>query len=245
MMKKRGLNWLLLGLMLLAGTTGCLEAMTNVRGSGTVAEETRDVSGFDSVRLATIGNLVIEMGDQESLRIEAEDNLLEHFRTEVSGGELRIGTDLGTNVIPTKVVNFYLTVTELESVTLSGVGNIEVPNTEVVHFSVTISGAGAVNVDDLEATSLEVQISGLGSLTIEEGEVDDQEIHISGGGSYSAKDLDSAQAEVSVEGLGSASIRVRDSLTVNISGGGSVEYIGDPTVDQSVSGVGHVEQIEE
>ena len=235
-MKRHGLNWLLLGLLLAASATGCIGAMTNVQGSGTVAEETRDVSGFDSVRMATIGNLIIELGDQEALRIEAEDNLLEHFQTTVSGGELRIGTELGTNVIPTRGVYFYLTVTELEEVTLSGVGNIEVPNIEVIHFAVTISGAGAVTVDDLEATSLEVQISGLGNLTIEEGEVEEQEIHISGGGDYNARDLDSAAADVSVEGLGSATLRVRDHLSVDISGGGSVEYIGDPTLEQYGAG---------
>ena len=65
---------------------------TTIRGSGNVVEETREVSGVSGVQLATIGDMVIELGDKESLRIEAEDNLLEYFETEVRNGKLIIGT---------------------------------------------------------------------------------------------------------------------------------------------------------
>jgi hypothetical protein len=66
---------------------------------------------------------------------------------------------------------------------------------------------------------------------------------ISGGGSYKARNLQSARAEVDIDGLGSASVRVSEHLGATISGGGSVEYFGDPSVDQDVSGFGHVKKI--
>jgi hypothetical protein len=54
-----------------------------VRGSGNVVEETREVSGVSGVELATLGTLHVEIGESESLRIEAEDNLLEYIETDV------------------------------------------------------------------------------------------------------------------------------------------------------------------
>ncbi|MBN1872859.1 MAG: DUF2807 domain-containing protein, partial [Anaerolineae bacterium] len=61
-----------------------------VEGSGNVIEETRDVRDFSRVRLAGFGRLHIERGDTESLRIKAEDNLLQYITTEVKDGELDI-----------------------------------------------------------------------------------------------------------------------------------------------------------
>src|SRR5690349_18517826 len=46
------------------------------RGSGHVVSETREVSGFDSVSLAYPAQVLIKQGNAESLKIEAEDNLL-------------------------------------------------------------------------------------------------------------------------------------------------------------------------
>ena len=47
-----------------------------LRGSGRMAEEERPVSGIIGVDLATFGDLTIEVGEQEGLSIEAEDNLI-------------------------------------------------------------------------------------------------------------------------------------------------------------------------
>jgi hypothetical protein len=39
--------------------------------------------------------MIIEVGDKESLRIEAEDNLMEFFETEVSNGKWFFGISWG------------------------------------------------------------------------------------------------------------------------------------------------------
>ena len=83
---------LIVGLLLVmaVSATGCLGIRT-VSGSGKVTEEEREVSGFTGVELATIGNLTIELGERESLHIEAEDNLMRYLETEVRGETLIIG----------------------------------------------------------------------------------------------------------------------------------------------------------
>jgi hypothetical protein len=257
---------LIVGLLLVMAmsSTGCLGIRT-VSGSGKVIEEEREVSGFTGVELATIGNLTIELGERESLHIEAEDNLMQYLEAEVRGETLIIGSRENVNLIPTRGVYFTLTVKELDTVTISGLGNVEIPDLEAPRFSVEISGGGNVDTEDLDVGTLEVDISGggdvdveglegevltvvisgLGDLHIEEGEVKEQEILISGGGNYRARGMESADAEVRLSGLGSATVRVHDNLKVTISGGGSVEYIGSPTVEQDISGLGHVKQIGE
>ncbi len=46
--------------------------------------------------------------------------------------------------------------------------------------------------------------------------------------------------KINVLGSGSAIVNVCDVLDAKVNGIGSVEYIGDPTVNQDVSGVGAV-----
>ena len=72
--------------------------LTVVRGSGDVVEEVREVSGFTGVALLEgIGELTIKGGETESLRIEAEDNLMPYLETEVRKGTLEIDVQDGVN----------------------------------------------------------------------------------------------------------------------------------------------------
>jgi hypothetical protein len=55
-----------------------------------------------------------------------------------------------------------------------------------------------------------------------------------------AVDLESKEARIDVEGAGSAIVNVSGQLDAEVSGVGSVEYVGDPTVNQDVSEAGRV-----
>jgi hypothetical protein len=220
-----------------------VSGLTGVRGSGNVVEEDRAVSGFTGVALAGIGELTIEAGGRESLRIKAEDNLMPYFETEVRNGTLEIGVRDGVNLNPTRPVRFYLTVKELDTVVLSGSGNIEAPDLEAERFSVTISGSGDVEVGDLSADTLNVTISGSGNLDIAGGQVEEQDITISGSGKYQAGDLRSESVEITISGSGNATVWATDSLNVRISGSGSVDYYGTPRTTFSGSGSGKLKSL--
>ena len=47
-----------------------------------------------------------------------------------------------------------------------------------------------------------------------------------------------------ISGLGSARLQVSESLDTRISGGGSIEYIGDPVVEQKVEGLGKIKKVD-
>ena len=216
-----------------------------VRGSGNVVEESRNVSGVTGVELATLGNLTIEVGDSESLRIEAEDNLMEHIETEVRGGKLRIGTQGNVRLNATRPVNYYLTVTGLDTIEISSSGDIQAPDLEAERFSITISSSGDLEIGLLNAGSLDVNISSSGNLDIAGGQVQTLNVNISSSGNYNAPDLESADAEVRLTSSGSATIWARDSLKANLSSSGDLRYRGNPTVDATTTSSGDVVQIGE
>jgi hypothetical protein len=215
------------------------------RGSGEVGQEVRDVSGVRAVELASFGNLYVEVGEKEHLRIEADDNLLRYIETEVRGDTLTIRHRRGIGLRPRQPIEYFLTVQSLDSVMVSGAGNVTLPELKADRFRIEISGAGSIDLEDLRADELNVRIGGAGDFEVRGGEVNGQDVSISGAGDYRARELDSDRAQVNLSGLGSATLWVRERLEVHITGAGSVRYLGQPTVEKHVTGVGRVEAIGE
>lgn len=209
-----------------------------VRGSGAMAEADREVNNVSGVELAMEGTLYVTMGDSESLRVEAEDNLLEYIQTDVRAGRLLIQTRPGVNLQSTRPIEYHLTVRKLDTIGISSSGDIQADDLKSPSFSVTISSSGDLSIASLECDSLRVQISSSGNLDILGGQARQQTVTISSSGEYRAGDLKSAEAEVTLSSSGTATIRVSDRLRGRLSSSGDIYYIGNPDVDVSTTSSG-------
>jgi hypothetical protein len=215
-----------------------------IEGSGTLAEETRPLDDITAVELAMPGTLHIELGASDSLRLSAEDNLLASIRTEARGGELVIQSTPGFNLQPREPIDYYLTVTALDTLSVSSSGDIEAPDLVATHFSLSISSSGNVALQSLQAETLDVRISSSGNLIIGGGRVGRQEISLSSSGNYLAKDVACLEAQADLSSSGNATLRVQDSLRATLSSSGMLYYIGSPQVTVDASSSGQAVQIE-
>jgi hypothetical protein len=223
-MRTKPVLWLIL--VLLTVSIACTVTRGNdtaetVRGSGNVITEEREVSDFTSIALQGWGKLVIDQTGSESFSITADDNFLPYIETEVRDRELIISIPSNTMFTDITDLTYQVTVKSLDGLELTGAGDIEILHLDAEDWQVNLSGAGNITVS---------------------GEVDTQTIVISGAGGYNAEDLSSQQASIEHSGAGMAVVQVSDTLDVNISGVGSVEYIGDPTVNQTITGLGSIHQ---
>ena len=216
-----------------------------IRGSGKVITESRKVSDFDKVVLSGVGTLYITQGDEESLEIEAEDNLMPYIVSKVRGNTLTIGfeDDKWTQAIqPTEPLKFFLTLKDLSKVELSGAGRVVVEDIETDELRIISSGAGDIEIDNLSAKKLTVTLSGAGNCEIG-GQVADQSIVISGAGNYSAEYLETESTSIQVSGMGSSRVWATKDLKIEISGAGSVKYYGSPHITQEISGAGNIKSL--
>lgn len=211
------------------------------KGSGNVITETRDVSDFDRVILTGMGDLTVTQGDSERLEIEAEDNVIPHITTKVSGGILEIGFDRKT-IIPTEAVKFNLTMRNVRGLETKGVSNIQSSGITTDQLNIVISGTGNINLRNLNAGKLTVTVSGAGNFNAE-GKADEQKITMSGAGNYNGEDLESKVSEISISGLGRATLWVTDQFDATISGTGGIDYYGSPQVSQKISGLGSIKHM--
>lgn len=192
---------------------------SSTTGSGVAETEIRNVPAFDSVELAGGNNVVIRVGGDQSVVVEADDNLLGRVTTKVLSGTLVIGNTPGgfTTKSPMSVV---VTIPRLSELTLAGGGNIV--------------------VDDVRAESLTVTLSGGGNLTAS-GAARSLRLTLSGSGNIWFTGLVADDVDAVLSGSGNMLVTATKSLEASIPGSGSIDYAGSPPhVTKSVTGSGTI-----
>ena len=115
---------------------------TGIVGSGVIASETREVSGFDGLLAAGVGLIEIRHGATESLRITADDNLLPILTSEVRNGRLVLGADARFST--RNDVRYEITVRDFDEIVLTGVFGVEIEGLDTDRFEVNLSGVSSV-----------------------------------------------------------------------------------------------------
>jgi len=226
-------RWLLLGsvvvvvgvlsvtvALLLRGHQGdVLTGSSAVRGSGVAASETRNVRPFTAVELAGSSNVTVQVGAPQSVVVHADDNLIGRVSTTVRSGALVIET---TGSFSTRTpMRVSVVVPEVQSVRLSGSGNLIVDGVVTSSFTASLPGSGMMLVA---------------------GRTEHLEASLQGSGQMNLHGLIAREVEVQLPGSGEIQVFATDSLHADVSGSGSVMYAGNPSqVTSAVTGSGAVE----
>lgn len=190
---------------------------TAVGGSGTIAVEEREVSGFSEVFVEGSGDVIVDLADRESMTIEADDNLLELISTEVRGSRLVIRHDEALD--PTTDIVYRIEAIDFDGIAVAGSADVVAPGVDCETFSVAVAGFATIDVD---------------------GTCDALEVEIAGSGELDAGGLVVDRAEVSIAGSGDVIVNATGELQVSIAGSGDVVYLGDPATDIDIQGSGDV-----
>lgn len=218
--------------------------ITIIRGSGELITESRAVEPFKEVQLDGAGRMIITQGAAESLEISAEDNIIGELTSQVVDDTLILGfkdQSWRRSVIPTEVIRYELTVTDLTRITLNGAGEITMEILETESLDIGINGAGRIAINELTVEeNLNVKIIGAGTIALA-GSAPNQTISIDGTGNIRAEDLLTKDTIIEIIGLGNGTVWVEDTLDVTIKGAGNVTYFGAPEVTQNITGAGDID----
>ncbi len=209
-----------------------------------IDEQTRPVEAFTGVASAVPFNVFVTIGPKESLRLEGDSDLLEKIETPVKNGVLQIKMQKGSErwFGSSKKVNIYITAPNLNKLSVSGSGNMEVKGTVKGNRVTTdVSGSGHLSAA-VASSSLSSSISGSGGMELE-GKADEAHIDISGSGKFEGEDLNTKTAKITVSGSGKASIQADENLNATLSGSGKITYSGNAKVNVVKSGSGSVTKI--
>lgn len=228
-------------LSLCLGIVSCIngQAYRTVRGNGNVVKKERSASYFDGVKVSSGIDVYLSQGNNESITVEADENLHEYIITEVRDNVLIVRSD-NVNIRDAEAKRVHVTIRNVKSLKTSSAGDlvcktpIKTDNAEL-----DASSAGDISIE-LYAKKVEVDISSSGNIKLW-GEADILYADLSSAGDLEAYDFKVKEAKVDVSSAGDARINVSDKLVARASSAGDVTYLGNPkSVDAHSSSAGGI-----
>ncbi len=220
---------------------GCIINMgESVTGNGDVTEETRNISNFSSLRVSNGFDVFITEGDEIYLRVEADENLMEYIKTEVTGDELKIYSDVNIHMAKSKKI--YVGYKKLKDIHISSAGDVKGENTlHTDNLKIRLSSAGDLKITTI-TDEIDIDISSSGNATLS-GQTGYLHAGLSSAGDLNAFDLEAEKAHVSVSSAGDARVYVTREAHFNCSSAGDIVYRGNPEViDSHTSSAGSIKR---
>jgi hypothetical protein len=219
-------------------TSSQAQLWRTVEGHGNVVKKERKTDSFTGVKVSSGIDVYLRQGNNETVVVEADENLHEYILTEVHGGVLNVYSEY--NIRDAERKRVYVTMKDIKSVRTTSAGDVigESPvNSERLELSA--SSAGDIKLE-VHAKTINIDISSSGDMTLT-GETDLLRADLSSAGDLNAYDLKSREADISVSSAGDADIYVSERITARASSAGDINYKGDPKyVDVHSSSAGGI-----
>lgn len=249
-MPRTSLPWVILATVLVSAA---LAWWTLTRGGGgpepPLHLEHRDLAPFHELEIGGNAAVTLVQSDGESIDVETGGRV-GRVDARIDNGRLLIrahdrrrwwrGLFGRRAAAPPSVTLRFRT---LDVIALTGNVRMQAPKLTATSLRIVASGGSSLSIADLRAKSLHVQGSGALEARLA-GQVETENVSISGAGSYVADRLIASDATVSVSGVGNVVVHASGTLDASISGAGVIEYVGNPTVTEHVSGIGRVRRRE-
>ena len=214
-----------------------------ITGTGDLEKFELKVGEYNGIKIEGHCEVRYYAAPSDTVTLELQPNLRDHYVVEVIGGELVVRTtrriSFGLNKTPVLTVS----TPELNSLTVEGAF------TFIAHDKITagslalnLSGAGEGRAE-LDVGRLTINASGASTFRLS-GSADTADMNISGAGELDALSLQTREAVINLSGVGTVRISCSDNLRVNAGGVGTVEYKGSPALDISRGGLVSVKKLD-
>lgn len=200
-----------------------------IEGSGKIITKEIPVKSFDDLTAHGIFHLYLSQGDKESVKIEADDNLMDLFIVENEKNTLKISTKKDVSISSKKKISVYVTFKTLKSMYLSMVGGTS--SEEQLKFAdlkFTNQSVGSVDLN-MTLQTLNLENGSVGNLKLK-GSADNAVIKSNSVGSIQAGDFVVQKMDIDNNGVGSATVNAEKELKISDSFLGKVNNKGNATV---------------
>jgi len=200
-----------------------------IEGSGNVITKDISVNSFDELDASGVFNLQLSQGDKETLRIEADDNLMDLFIVENEGSTLTIKMKKNSNFNSKKQLKVYVTFKTLKSMNLGMVGGTS--SDEKLKFAdlkLKNQSVGSVSLN-MTLQTLNMENQSVGSVKLE-GSAENAVVKNNSVGSINAGNFVVQKMDIENNGVGSATVNAEKELKYSDSFLGKVSNKGNATV---------------
>ena len=233
--------FLLIAIVLISLSSCRFTGGKRIKGNGNVV--TRELNKGDFTKVEQRGSFDVYLSNSPSasVKIEAEENLIEYIETFINDNTLVIRTKEGYSLKPDRDVKIYISAPQLTDIQSSGSGDIISQSLLSDSTKISFGVRGSANIQvDVNAPEIDAEISGTGDMELK-GQTRKFNAEVKGSGNIKASDLKAEDTDIEIKGSGDADVFASASLNVNVRGSGDVRYKGNaPKVTNDIKGSGSV-----
>lgn len=210
----------------------------NVKGSGYVLTQQREIADFTSIEISRKIDVAIVRGEMEPITIEADDNLFPYIKTVVKNKVLKIYIPDSVNIIKYASMNVLISMPTLNSLKASNYSRIDawpqIWDLQSIRLEAISGGQIRIRVKaaDIQA---EARISGLLEI---KGETQNLQAILKTAANLEARELETQNADIQLSTGAKAEIQVNERLTYDICGRSRLVLKGNPQIENSHSCTG-------
>jgi hypothetical protein len=201
--------------------------------------EIRDVAPFYGIKVSTGINLYLKYGNVPSIAVEADEQYINNIITEIKEGKLNVyySNDALKRKKIISNLNVYVTVIELELITVSSGANLYCENCLKVDKLTVRSSSGSDARIDVECRELSL-VASSGSDIKAIGSAINLKAHASSGSDINARELDAVFAVLTASSGSDIIAKVSTEIEAHASSGSDIVYYGNaiPRVIRHSSG---------
>ena len=224
-------------ILLFVSTTSCM--MNGIRGNGDIETQKRNISdNFTAIKVSQGIDVYFTSNNSVKLTVEADENIIDLLRTDVSDGTLKIYFE--KNVWRAKSRKVYLSVPTLNSISTTSGASVRFENTLKTDKLSLRATSGAdiyayVNVTDLNSATTsgaDIRIS---------GNAKNFEASATSGSDIKATDLKADYVTAKVTSGADIKVYAVKEINAKATSGGDIRYEGDPkVVNRTKNSGGHI-----
>ncbi len=216
-----------------------LSCINGKRGSGNIVSESRTVANFKAVKVSNSIDVDISEGNQ-SVIVEADDNLVKYIETIVDNGELKIRLkgNVSFNNFSAKV---HITNPQYNALYASSSAEIEskssITNPEKITLTANSSSKITVNID---APNVDIDANSSADITVK-GRTKALQVSGSSSGSIDANELHAETVNASASSSATIDVFASKKIDAKANSSGDITYTGGAIdVQQNISSSGTV-----
>ena len=199
----------------------------SVYGSGQTVTLEKEYTGFTALELSHSFSSSITKGDQYSVIVRIDDNLIDYLETSQSGGKISLGMQSGYNY-KNITLEAEITMPDIEDLNLSGACYANLQNFDFSHtLGLELSGASRAD-GSIKTGDVYFDLSGASSIEFN-GSGKNYYIECSGASHINLRNFSGENAVINLSGASVSTLNVSGSIRADLSGASVLYYVGDPS----------------
>jgi hypothetical protein len=196
-----------------------------IKGNGNVVKSERQIGSFESISASAGIDVILIQDSVVKVVVEADENLQDNIKTEVSNGELKISPEKW--IRKSKMKTVYVTFKSIHSFEASSGSDVK-SKSALKLSSLDLSATSGAKIDlSLVVNDLTIEGSSGGDIDLS-GSVENLSVDGSSGVNIKASDLQSKTCNAGASSGATIKIYVSEKIIAKASSGGNISVAGNP-----------------